>query len=266
VVAADEGWEGCGIGVETNIEIEGLRLKGHLARPAARAVGDGPRCGLVLCHGFPAGPRGAATSGESYPDLADRLSAETGWYVLAFNFRGTGDSDGDFSLGGWLRDVAGAVDRLLQEDVDGVWLAGFSLGGALAICAAGEDERVRGVAALSAPADFGDWAADPRAFLAHARDVGVIRDTAFPTDFEAWTRELHEIRPLSLVGKIPPRPLLLVHGADDDVVPLVDARVLADTAEGDDVQLRVIQGAGHRLRHDPRAVAVLLGWLDRQHL
>ena len=22
-------------------------------------------------------------------------------------------------------------------------------------------------------------------------------------------------------------------------------------------------GAGHRLRHDPRAVAVLLGWLDR---
>jgi putative redox protein len=68
------------------------------------------------------------------------------------------------------------------------------------------------------------------------------------------------------VGKIPPRPLLLVHGADDDVVPLIDARVLADTAEGDDVQLRVIQGAGHRLRHDPRAVAVLLGWLDRQHL
>jgi len=29
-------------------------------------------------------------------------------------------------------------------------------------------------------------------------------------------------------------------------------------------ELRVITGAGHRLRHDPRAVAVLLGWLDRQ--
>jgi putative redox protein len=29
-------------------------------------------------------------------------------------------------------------------------------------------------------------------------------------------------------------------------------------------ELRVFDGAGHRLRHDPRAIAVLLGWLDRQ--
>jgi putative redox protein len=26
----------------------------------------------------------------------------------------------------------------------------------------------------------------------------------------------------------------------------------------------MIGGAGHRLRHDPRAIAILLGWLDRQ--
>ena len=31
-----------------------------------------------------------------------------------------------------------------------------------------------------------------------------------------------------------------------------------------DAELRIIAGAGHQLRHDPRAVAVLLGWLDRQ--
>ena len=30
-------------------------------------------------------------------------------------------------------------------------------------------------------------------------------------------------------------------------------------------QLRIIGGGGHELRHDPRAVAVLLGWLSRQH-
>jgi putative redox protein len=41
-----------------------------------------------------------------------------------------------------------------------------------------------------------------------------------------------------------------------------DARVLAD-AHGD-ADLRIIDGGGHQLRHDPRAVAVLLGWLDRQ--
>jgi putative redox protein len=46
------------------------------------------------------------------------------------------------------------------------------------------------------------------------------------------------------------------------VVPVFDARVLADAHGAAD--LRIIEGAGHRLRHDPRAVATLLGWLDRQ--
>jgi putative redox protein len=30
-----------------------------------------------------------------------------------------------------------------------------------------------------------------------------------------------------------------------------------------DAELSLFVGAGHRLRHDPRAMAVLLGWLDR---
>ena len=55
---------------------------------------------------------------------------------------------------------------------------------------------------------------------------------------------------------------LVMHGEDDESVPVADSRVLAD-AHGA-AELRVITGAGHRLRHDPRAVAVLLGWLDRQ--
>jgi putative redox protein len=38
--------------------------------------------------------------------------------------------------------------------------------------------------------------------------------------------------------------------------------VLAD-AHGH-AELRIIDGAGHQLRYDPRAVAVLLGWLDLQ--
>ena len=71
-----------------------------------------------------------------------------------------------------------------------MWLAGSGTGGALAICAAAEDERVRGVAALAARADFGDWAADPDGFLDHARRIGVIRDPDFPPDIDAWTREL----------------------------------------------------------------------------
>ncbi|HSH60797.1 MAG TPA: prolyl oligopeptidase family serine peptidase, partial [Acidimicrobiales bacterium] len=78
-----------------------------------------------------------------------------------------------------------------------------------------------------------------------------------------WARELSEIRPAVLVSKVPPRPVLVVHGSEDDTVPVSDARALADATEGE-AELRVITGAGHRLRHDPRAIAVLLGWLENQ--
>lgn len=242
----------------------GLRLAAHLARPSADHAAHGWP-GLVVCHGFPSGPKSALASGQTYPELAERLAADAGWTVLTFNFRGTGDSEGDFSLGGWLDDVRAAVDHLLAlGDIDGVWLAGASTGGSLAICAAGEDERVHGVAALSARADFDDWAEHPRRFLDHAKEIGVIRNPAFPADVDGWIAELRDTRPLSLVAKLAPRPLLLVQGGDDDVVPAVDARALADCHGS--AELRIISGAGHRLRHDPRAVAVLLGWLERQAL
>ena len=52
-------------------------------------------------------------------------------------------------------------------------------------------------------------------------------------------------------------------GTADDVVPVSDARALAD-AGAPSSELRLVHAAGHRLRHDPRAVAALLGWLDRQ--
>jgi putative redox protein len=57
--------------------------------------------------------------------------------------------------------------------------------------------------------------------------------------------------------------LLVVHGADDEEVPIADGRRLAELA-GPRAELRVLAGAGHRLRADPRAVALLAGWLERQ--
>ena len=222
--------------------------------------------GLVVVHGFPTGPRGAEQMAHTYPLLADRLAAEVGWAVLAFNARGTGSSDGDFSLRGWLTDLRAAVDHLVaQTGVAGVWLAGFAAGGSLALCLAAEDERIRGVAALGAPADFDQWAGDPRSFLTHARQVGAIRTPGFPQDVSAWAREFKELRPLEAIAPVADRPILLIHGDLDDQVSIWDARALADAASGA-ADLRIITGAGGKLRHDPRAVALLLGWLERQAL
>jgi putative redox protein len=218
---------------------------------------------VVLAHGYPSDVSAAAEAASALPELADRIATEMGWLALALAFRGCGGSEGSFSLGGWLDDLRAAVDHVrATESVSGVWLVGFGTGGALSILAAADDANVRGVATLGAPADFDDWASHPRRLLEHAREVGMIAEPTFPADLDAWSRELKELRAVAAAPVLAPRPLLVVHGSDDDLVPVFDARVLVD-AHGN-AELRIVNGAGHRLRHDPRAVAVLLGWLDRQ--
>lgn len=246
--------------MDETIQSDGLRLGAHLARPQA----GGAAPGVVLCHGFPTGPRGAATSAATYPDLADRIAGHTGWTALAFNLRGTGTSEGDFSVGGWLDDLRAAVGVLDDDaDVTGVWIAGIGEGGTLALCEAADDPRVRGVATLGAPASLGEWAREPARFLEHARRVGMIHRRDFPPDAAAWARDAGRVDAVAAARRLAPRPLLVVHGSGDDRVGADDARALSDAA-GAAGELRVVHAAGHRLRHDPRAVAVLLGWLERQ--
>ena len=241
---------------------EGLVLAHHLARPHRVPSSGVP--GLVLTHGFPSGQGGGRqASGRSYPELADRIATEMGWMVLAFNFRGCGESQGNFSLHGWLRDLGNAAEFLRSHaGVRAVWTAGFGTGGALSVCAAADDPAIVGVAALAAPADFDDWAGHPRRLLQHSRDIGVISDRSFPPGFDQWSKELRQVRAVEAAARLAPRPLLVLHGDDDAVVPLFDAWVVAD-AHGE-AEMRVIEGAGHQLRHDPRAIAVFLGWLERQ--
>lgn len=251
-----------GASMDGTLDSGGVRLVSHLARPPGHARVPG----LVLCHGFPSGPRGAAASATSFPELAERLAAEAGWAVLAFNCRGTGNSDGDFSVDGWLADQRAAVEHLAaRDDVTGVWICGSNYGGTLAVCTAAADERIRGVATLSAPATLREWTRDPMRFREHCRAVGVFRSPDFPTDAAAWAHALVEVEPLAAAAELPPRPYLVMHGSDDDVVPVTEARRLAEAAR-DSSELRVVPKGGHRLRHDPRAVATLIGWLDRQYL
>jgi pimeloyl-ACP methyl ester carboxylesterase len=240
---------------------DGTVLAAHWARPAS----SGSAPGLVLCHDFPTPPRGSLASGLTFPELADRVAAQAGWRVLTFNFRGTGGSRGDFSVGGWNADLRFAVDRVAaDDDAAGVWIAGTGVGGALALGIGAADARVRGIAALGAPVDLRDWSRDAQRFARHCRSMGVFESERAPEDMNAWARELATVDSVAGARRLAPRPLLVLHGTEDDVVPVADAERLAD-AHGN-AELRVLTNGGRRLRHDPRAVALLLGWLDRQLL
>jgi alpha/beta superfamily hydrolase len=246
--------------VSLHIDSDGIELRSYLAAPADVASSRG----LVLCHGFPQAPREAASAGLRYAELADRIADQVGMTVLTFNFRGTGQSEGDFSLDGWWTDLQSAVRHLRDEvGVPDVWLAGFGAGGSMVLQAGAMDASIKGVASFSARAHFDDWAKHWEHLLDHARNFGMVRSENFPEDPAVWRHGLETIRPLDVVGNIAPRPLLIVHGADDERVPVQDARDLAAVA-GPSADLRIVHGASHRLRHDPRIVAILLGWLGDQ--
>lgn len=245
--------------LDHRFSVDGIDLAGHLALPP---MSGGPRPGVVLCHGFPSGHGSGPKSAHTYPQLADRIAEDVDSVVLAFNFRGCRPSAGRFSLAGWLNDVRAAVGDLADRpDVSGVVAVGFGTGGALCLCAAAEDERVRAVAALGAPADFSDWAGSPRQLAEHAESLGLFGDRGIPQAFDDWARDLRSIRAVACAEVFSPRPLLVMHGAEDELVPALDARAVADAHGG--AELKIVGGAGHQLRHDPRAVALLLGWLDR---
>ncbi len=246
--------------MDRSFVVDSNELTAHLARPLqAPAL----RPAVVIVHGFPSEPGGGINSTMTLPALADQIVQETGFTAMAYASRGVAGSQGDFSLDGWRRDLVGAIDFLETEvDCDGIWLVGFGTGGALAVVVASRDQRVRGVAAMAAPADFEDWARNPRKLLLWAREVGVVRDPDFPSSFDRWAAELRSLRAVQAAESLRDCSLLVLHGSDDETVPVFDARVIADAHPGAD--LRIIAGASHHLRHDPRAVAVLLGWLERQ--
>jgi esterase/lipase len=246
--------------VKERFESGTLTLAGHLAG----ATGSGtPRPAVVLVHGYPSGPAGTAGAVSAMPELADRIARDMGFVAFSPCLRGIGDSEGDFTIHGWGSDIDASVAYVRQAArVSGVWIVGFGTGGALAICAGARDETISGVAALAAPADFDDWAGNPRRLFQHAREVGITSAQPTPAVIDRWARELRAVKAVDCAHRLAPRGLLVVHGSDDDLVPNFDARVIADAHT--QAELRLLDGAGHRLRHDPRAMSILLGWLDRQ--
>lgn len=221
-----------------------------------------PHRTVVVCHGLPVEPGAASRTGRTFPALADQLAKESGWRVATCCLRGVGPSDGDFSIKGWHDDLAAVVSAVRTAPGAPIWVAGFGISGSLALCLAAEDTTVRGAVTLASPASLAWGTKDPVRALAMARRVGVVRDARFPGDLVSWASP-GQLDPLQAVGVVAPRPVLVVHGTDDDVVPVTDARQLVERG-APRAELRLLAGAGHRLRADPRAVALLLGWLDRQ--
>ena len=94
-----------------------------------------PVGGVVVCHPHP--QHGGTLHNKVAHTLA-RAFVRLGFAALRFNFRGTGQSDGEFDNGnGELDDALAAIEWMRNRNPEQpVWVAGFSFGAAVAIKAA----------------------------------------------------------------------------------------------------------------------------------
>jgi len=242
------------------LEVDGLQIVGQLFLPGE---GGGLFPTVCVCHGIPSGNPPDPDDG-GYPLLAEKLCGE-GFAVFIFNFRGTGASEGNLDMPGWTRDLEAAIDYLYalpEVDRSHLMLLGFSGGAAVSVYVAAQDRRVSSVVACACPAEFtfSSIAEGPRSVVEHFRSIGAIRENGFPRSAGEWLKGFKLVSPVEYVARIAPRPLLVVHGSNDETVELSHAYRLYERA-GEPKQIIVIEGATHRLRQNDKALARVLSWL-----
>ena len=224
--------------IETRAE-DGTRLAGVWV-PARAEDGESPdRKGLVLLlHGFAEPP--SAVNG--------RVGALTrsGWDVAALDLRGYGRSEGDHSSFGGREagDLRAWIDALAGRIGPGAGVAvwGRSMGAAIALRAAAEDPRI---AALVLEAPYLDLEETLAALLRRFR-LPLSRPLARLALARAGRLagvSLTLPRPLDLAARVA-TPTLIVHGSDDRLIPLADARRLAGAFPRPALLIDV-DGAGH---------------------
>jgi len=224
----------------------------------------GPHPTVLDCHGF----KGFMEWGF-HPYLADLLAAR-GFAVVRFNFRSSGMLPGDELV----TDEEAFAQRTVGEDVDDIQavlealagghlagghvdgermaLLGHSRGGGASILAAASDpwrDRLKALVTWAAVGTF-DRISEPdkerwrklgampvvnaRTGQALRLDLNVLDDgeaRRAEYDLEAAAAELSA-------------PWLLLHGRDDETVPVAEAHSLA-RAGGDGLELHIVEGGNH---------------------
>jgi hypothetical protein len=202
-----------------------------------------------------------------------RMLAYAGIAVLRIDFRGSGDSEGDFSsmtVTGELEDARAAV-RFLQErseiDPERIGVVGLSMGGLVAALLLGEDDDLKAGVLWSAVSNMNAAAErkqPPGSEEAFAR-AGYLDMGGWLVGQE-FVNELPKLKPLEVIRHTG-APILIIHGDEDEVVPHADAEdyaaALAESRKPH--ELHTIKGAGHTYDSQAWETEVLLTsleWLD----
>ena len=221
-----------------------------------------PEAAIVVCHGF----KGFKDWGF-FPHAARELASRTDCLTVSFNFDGAGvrestdvfDDLEAFATNTFSRELAdleGVLDRLATGRLGSVevpaasafGLLGHSRGGATCVLKAGMRSQVQALVTWAAVCSVGMYEdlfcerldAGKTVHIPNARtrqQMPLYRNVL--DDIRANRERLDVLAAASALTV----PYLIVHGSEDESVPLSHARRLAEAAPGS--RFETIEGAGH---------------------
>jgi dipeptidyl aminopeptidase/acylaminoacyl peptidase len=176
------------------------------------------RRALIILHGYPAEKSDMLSIASTlYPDFT----------LLLIDMRSFGKSEGSYTTLGIKEraDTKAALDFLTAKGFEKIGIFGFSVGGAVGILTAAEDERINAVVSYASFSDIKALGEDVYTSL-------WILNKPMVQLMITWSKllfkdSLLEISPVKAAGKLS-IPILIAHTTGDEVIPFSHAERLKE--------------------------------------
>ena len=173
-----------------------------------------------------------------------------GYNLLAFDARSHGNSDEDdfSSMIKFSEDILSCInfaENQQTSEKDNIFLIGLSIGGAASIYAAANDDRVKKIVSIGAPANPADVLA------LHIRKKHIPQPIIWLTfEFMQYKigKRFSKIGADKNISKSSAK-VLLIHGTEDRVVPFSQGEIIRNGANPNQAELWAIEGKGHSNCH-----------------
>ncbi len=223
-----------------------LDVNGRLLRGCVRAPeGEGPYPTVIFYHGFTVDKVGM----QRLHELFARELVKAGFACVRFDFYGLGESEGDFSemtLGHEIEEAEAIYKWSLEQDFcdpDNLYISGHSQGGLICTCIAPKINPKAMVIWAPALNQYYGASLRARTMMGPTEKGWDIEGLELSRDF------IEEIRKMDLrsMARGYENPTLLIHGTEDELVP-VDVAYVYQDIYGEHMELELIEGANHQFR------------------